>query len=142
MTPCSSRLWATASPSVGLPQYRQQKYPGRMEHAMATLRFTTYALRLLVLAALLFAPGVILVQTNGDASTASGTSYHLSWFTVDGGGGLSDNGDYTLHGTAGQPDVSFLVNGEYTLSGGFWDNSTAVSVTMEHNIYLPLLLHN
>jgi len=47
--------------------------------------------------------------------------YDLSWFTVDGGGGMwSTGGGYALAGTAGQPDAGVLAGGDYTLSGGFW----------------------
>ena len=37
------------------------------------------------------------------ARAASGGSYTLSWFTVDGGGGASVGGSYALSGTIGQP---------------------------------------
>lgn len=70
---------------------------------------------------------------------AQGSDYILDWWTVDGGGGTSSSGsEYTLHGTAGQPDAGTLSNGDYTLTGGFW-SSGAAAVTM-HHIYLPLVL--
>jgi hypothetical protein len=42
------------------------------------------------------------------------------WFTVDGGGGTSGGGQFTLSGTAGQPDAGVMTGGGYTLHGGFW----------------------
>jgi hypothetical protein len=40
---------------------------------------------------------------------------------VDGGGGTSTGGVYTLSGTIGQPDASAaMTGGAYTLTGGFW----------------------
>ena len=55
-------------------------------------------------------------------STASAfsQSYSLDWFTIDGGGGTSSGGSYTLNGTIGQPDAGTLSGGSYTLEGGFW----------------------
>jgi hypothetical protein len=45
----------------------------------------------------------------------------ISWWTVDGGGGTSTGGVYTLSGTIGQPDASAaMTGGAYTLTGGFW----------------------
>lgn len=44
----------------------------------------------------------------------------LDWFTLDGGGGQSSGGAYTLTGTIGQPDAGEASGGNYTLQGGFW----------------------
>ena len=52
-------------------------------------------------------------------SAVAGT-YHLSWFTLDSGGGTSSGGAYAVSGTIGQPDAGQLAGGDYTLSGGFW----------------------
>ena len=48
--------------------------------------------------------------------------YAIDWYTVDGGGGTSTGGNYTLSGTVGQPDAAAtpLSGGTYTLQGGFW----------------------
>ena len=46
--------------------------------------------------------------------------YAIDWFTVDGGGGVSSGGNFSLTGTIGQPDVGTLSGGNYTLQGGFW----------------------
>lgn len=47
-------------------------------------------------------------------------TYDLSWWTVNGGGGQSTGGSYTLTATAGQPDAGVVSGGGYTLRGGFW----------------------
>jgi len=52
--------------------------------------------------------------------TVRGQPYEINWWTVDGGGGVSQGGDYVLSGTAGQPDAGVLSGGDYTLNGGFW----------------------
>ena len=46
--------------------------------------------------------------------------YTIDWFTIDGGGGTSTNGQYSLTGTIGQPDAGVMTNGGFTLQGGFW----------------------
>lgn len=51
---------------------------------------------------------------------ASAQTYSIDWFTVDGGGGTSSGGQYTLSGTIGQPDAGKLAGGNYIVDGGFW----------------------
>jgi hypothetical protein len=62
-------------------------------------------------------------------------AYDFSWWTIDGGGatGLT-SGNYTLSGTAGQPDAGLLSNGDYVLSGGFW---AGILARLEN--FLPLI---
>lgn len=50
----------------------------------------------------------------------------LSWWTVDGGGGASQGGGYSLNGTIGQPDAGRQTGGSYTLTGGFFGRSPSV----------------
>ncbi len=48
-------------------------------------------------------------------------SYSIDWYTIDGGGGTSTNGTYTLTSAIGQTDASgSMTNGPYSLTGGFW----------------------
>ena len=54
------------------------------------------------------------------SSAQSGADYDLSWSTIDGGGGTSTGGPYTLTGTIGQPDADWSEGGEYEVLGGFW----------------------
>jgi hypothetical protein len=54
------------------------------------------------------------------ASIACAQPYDLSWYTIDGGGGTSTGGSFSLSGTIGQPDAGTLSGGTFTLSGGFW----------------------
>src|SRR5258707_9439926 len=51
---------------------------------------------------------------------ASAQNYSIDWFTIDGGGGTSSGGQYSLSGTIGQPDAGKLAGGNYVLDGGFW----------------------
>ena len=55
--------------------------------------------------------------------------YSIDWFTIDGGGGTSTGGVYTVTGTIGQPDAGGpMTNGQYSVTGGFWALPTAVQV--------------
>ncbi len=47
------------------------------------------------------------------------TAFDLSWFSVDGGGGVARGGVYRLVATIGQPDAGRSTGGVYTLRGGF-----------------------
>ena len=54
-------------------------------------------------------------------------SYSIDWSTIDGGGGTSTGGVYSVSGTIGQPDAGGpMTNGQYSVTGGFWALPTAV----------------
>jgi hypothetical protein len=54
--------------------------------------------------------------------------YSVSRFAIDGGGGGgSAGGSYVLGGTIGQLDAGALTGGAYSLLGGFWSGSHAVT---------------
>ena len=46
--------------------------------------------------------------------------YSIDWSTIDGGGGTSTGGVYSVSGTIGQPDAGKMSGGNYTIDGGFW----------------------
>ena len=52
--------------------------------------------------------------------SVSAQNYRIDWFTIDGGGGTSSGGPYTISGTIGQPDAGEIKGGNYVLEGGFW----------------------
>jgi hypothetical protein len=54
------------------------------------------------------------------ALNLSAQNYSIDWFTIDGGGGTSSGGPYTLAGTIGQADAGEMSGGNYALQGGFW----------------------
>ena len=70
------------------------------------------------------------------ALAQTGDGYNLAWFTVDGGGGASSGGLYTLSGSVGQPDAGVLAGGSYTLAGGFW----VAPSPLPNAIYLPIIM--
>ena len=64
------------------------------------------------------------------ALSASAQSYSIGWHTIDGGGGTSAGGVYSVSGTIGQPDAAgVMANAQYSVTGGFWALPTAVQVT-------------
>jgi hypothetical protein len=60
------------------------------------------------------------------AFCAWAADYSIDWYTIDGGGGTSTGGVYSLSGTIGQPDAGFMSGGNYTLQGGFWGIVAAI----------------
>jgi len=64
--------------------------------------------------------------------------YAIDWYTIDGGGGTSSGGSYTLSGTIGQPDAGTLSGGNYTLKGGFWPGIVVQSTGEAPTIFIQL----
>jgi len=63
------------------------------------------------------------------ALPATAQSYSIDWHTIDGGGGTSTGGVFSVSGTIGQPDAGGpMTNGLYSLTGGFWALPTAIQV--------------
>ena len=53
--------------------------------------------------------------------------YSIDWSTLDGGGGTSTGGVYSVTGTIGQPEAGATMRGgDFTLEGGFWGVLAAV----------------
>jgi hypothetical protein len=47
--------------------------------------------------------------------------YSIDWYSIDGGGGTSTNGIYSVSGTIGQHDAGTTMSGgDFSLTGGFW----------------------
>lgn len=90
---------------------------------------------------LLIVLGLAFLLAGAVGLASAQTDYDLSWWTVDGGGGLSSGGGgYRLSGTAGQPDTGApLESGSYTLTGGFWSGAPAVPPEGEYTVYLPVV---
>lgn len=69
---------------------------------------------------------IILVALALSAVGLRAQSYSIDWFTIDGGGGTSTGGVYSVSGTIGQPDAGHMSGGNFTLDGGFWGIVAAV----------------
>ncbi len=63
---------------------------------------------------------VLMLASPMPVEAQSGGSYVLEWSTIDGGGGQSSGGSYSLTGTIGQPDAAYSAAGAYEVFGGFW----------------------
>jgi hypothetical protein len=59
-------------------------------------------------------PIILAIASNAPAQVS------MTWSTIDGGGGKSTGGAFTLHGTIGQPDAGVSSGPAFVLSGGFW----------------------
>ncbi len=55
------------------------------------------------------------------APTAHAQNFSVDWPSIDGGGGTSAGGPFSLSGTIGQADAGVtMTNGGFALTGGFW----------------------
>lgn len=60
------------------------------------------------------------------AGISASAQYSIDWHTIDGGGGTSTGGVFSVSGTIGQPDAGRMIGGNYTIEGGFWSIIAAV----------------
>ena len=58
--------------------------------------------------------------------------YEIPWHTINGGGGTSSGGQYTVMGTIAQPDTGEMAGDGYELLGGFWGGEPLCTVNFEH----------
>jgi hypothetical protein len=62
-------------------------------------------------------------------AVGANAQYSMDWHTIDGGGGTSTGGLYSVTGTIGQPDAGGpMTNGQYSVTGGFWTFPAAIQV--------------
>jgi hypothetical protein len=61
------------------------------------------------------------------AAAARAQTFTINWHTIDGGGGTSTGGVFTVCGTIGQSDAGGpMTGGQYSVTGGFWALPIAV----------------
>jgi hypothetical protein len=61
------------------------------------------------------------------AAASRAQQFTIDWHTIDGGGGTSTGGVFTVSGTIGQPDAGGpMTGGNFSLTGGFWALPIAV----------------
>ena len=54
-------------------------------------------------------------------TTTVAQSFSIDWHTIDGGGGASTGGGFTVNGTIGQPDGGGpMAGGQDSVTGGYW----------------------
>jgi len=70
---------------------------------------------------------IVLFLTLATLTPSVLAQYSIDWFTIDGGGGTSTGGVYSVSGTIGQPDAGpTMSGGNYSVDGGFWSLIAAV----------------
>jgi hypothetical protein len=69
-----------------------------------------------------FVAKVILTGTLGllAQETRAQSTYSIDWHTVDGGGGTSTGGVFSVSGSIGLPEAGTMSGGAFTLQDGFW----------------------
>jgi hypothetical protein len=71
---------------------------------------------------------------------ATAQNYSIDWHTLDGGGGDSAGGIYSLSGTVGQPDAGRISSvNTYSLAGGFWGAFDTTVSTRPHGLRIESL---
>jgi len=85
---------------------------------------------------------LLAVDLNRDVFNASAEpgGYELTWSAIDGGGGVSSGGSFTVDGSIGQPEAGSMSGGGYTLGGGFWGGGSIPPASSKYELYLPLVL--
>ena len=79
---------------------------------------------------------LLLITAGGVYAAVNG--FALDWWTVDGGGGTSEERDFAVSGTIGQSDAGPLMSGgDYAVTGGFWVG--AITPTNPNVVYLPMV---
>ena len=55
------------------------------------------------------------------SASVNAQPFSIDWYTIDGGGGTSTGGVYSISGTIGQHDAGGpMTGGNFSLTGGFW----------------------
>ena len=63
----------------------------------------------------------LLMLATAVSAQPAGGGPEINWYTIDGGGGTSTGGTFSLSGTIGQPDAGGpMTGGTFSLTGGFW----------------------
>ncbi len=75
---------------------------------------------------------VLMLVSSMPCYAQSGGPYVLEWSTIDGGGGTSSGGQYSLTATIGQHDAAYSQGGDYELLGGFWPGGPLCFVDFHH----------
>jgi hypothetical protein len=80
---------------------------------------------------------VLLISLNA----VRAQNYAIDWFTIDGGGGTSTGGVFSVSGTIGQPDAGVMSGGNFTIQGGFWGGIVAVQTEDGPRLLIENLLN-
>jgi hypothetical protein len=64
------------------------------------------------------------------AAMVTAAEYEIPWHTIDGGGGTSTGGPYSITGTIGQADTGVSSAGAFVNSAGFWPGNFGCVVNL------------
>ncbi|MFK7960232.1 MAG: hypothetical protein AB8G96_06870 [Phycisphaerales bacterium] len=67
---------------------------------------------------------LVTAAAAGDVEQPTGGP-SIDWWSVDGGGGASGGGDWSLTAAIGQADAGPMAGGEWLVDGGFWAGGAA-----------------
>ncbi len=70
---------------------------------------------------------ITLVAALALSAPLAHAQFQIDWYTIDGGGGTSSGGSFSLTGTIGQPDAAANSGGSFQCGGGFWGATAGVS---------------
>ena len=82
---------------------------------------------------------ILAIGTTVSLAVGPGDQPEIRWYTIAGGGtSASQEGDWSLAGTAGQPVAGQSSGGIYGLHGGFWTGKSVPDGGL-NPVYLPLI---
>jgi hypothetical protein len=74
------------------------------------------------------AMGLMMLIVTAVSAQLAGSGPEINWYTIDGGGGTSAGGTFSLSGTIGQPDAGGpMTGGTFSLTGGFWPGAEPIN---------------
>ncbi|MCH8146880.1 MAG: hypothetical protein IH987_02670 [Planctomycetes bacterium] len=76
---------------------------------------------------------ILVLTITYSAGAGDPPAFDIPWFTIDGGGGMSQGGPFTVTGTIGQPDAGLMTGGGFAIAGGFWASFTVLQVPGDCN---------
>ena len=65
----------------------------------------------------------VLLGSLALSTAAHAQPFSINWYTIDGGGGTSTGGTFSVSGTIGQPDAGTLTGGTFEVKGGYWSGA-------------------
>lgn len=90
---------------------------------------------------ILFLLAMLLCLLLVGLAVAAVPGWDLDWWTAEGGGDLSQGGEYALQGSIGQADAGRFAGGAYRLDGGFWGGAASTGGwEPQEFVCLPLIV--
>lgn len=81
---------------------------------------------------------VVQISDTSTSAAQTGGSFHLTSWTIDGGGGQQQGGAYGVRSTIGQLDAGTISGGTYQIAGGFGISNVSIPPA-EYRVFLPYI---